>query len=30
MWVKSYYENDIKKLRLLTGLSFSEWCDFND
>ncbi|PTM10086.1 MAG: hypothetical protein DA407_04435 [Bacteroidetes bacterium] len=29
-WIKSLYLEDVNKLKELTGLSFTEWADFND
>lgn len=29
-WITSFYRDDVKKLRQLTGLPFNEWKDFND
>ena len=29
-WVKTFFKEDVKQLKQLTGLSFSEWEDFND
>ena len=28
--IKSYYENDVKRLKELTGHAFNGWCDFNN
>ncbi|GAA4292413.1 sulfotransferase domain-containing protein [Aestuariibaculum suncheonense] len=29
IWTKNFYEDDVKKLKHITGLSFNEWADFN-